>query len=278
MRRTPRRRAWAVDGEAPLRPLPLALIALGTLATGARADPPRPGMSLAFADEFDGPALDPRWATTFPDGKRALDREMQTYRDAGPGPSPFRFADGVLAIMASQPEPGGDGSYASGMLSSHASYSFRYGYAEVRARVPAGKGLWPAFWLFRTDGNAPGAPYGEIDVLELLGAEPGLAYATLHAGPQWEGRKIEQATSTADPPYSAGFHTFAVDWREDETVFSVDGTVTGRFPTPPEAKGAMHLILNLAVGGPWGGPPDAGTAFPAAFEVDYVRVWRDPEP
>ena len=233
-------------------------------------------MTLAFSDEFDGPALDPRWSTTFPDGKRSLDRELQTYGDDVAGRSPFRLADGTLSIVASAPPEGGDGRYGSGMLSSHASYSFTYGYAEVRARIPAGKGLWPAFWLFRTDGGKPGAPYGEIDVLEILGEEPGVAYATLHSGPQWEGRRIDQVEARADPPYSEGFHTFAVDWREDETVFIVDGKETGRFPTPPEAKADMHILLNLAVGGPWGGPPDAATPFPAAYEIDYVRVWRDP--
>ncbi len=165
--------------------------------------------------------------------------------------------------------------YASGLLSTHASYGFQYGYAEIRARVPAGQGLWPAFWMFRDDG---GAPYGEIDVMELLGGRPDTVYATIHAGPEWQGRKILQSKTVSGEPYSDGFHTYAVDWQEDETAFYVDGREVGRFATPPEAKARMHLRLNLAVGGPWGGPPVPATRFPSAFEIDWVRVWRAPPP
>jgi len=240
--------------------------------------PPAPGLELAFSDEFDGETLSPRWATTFPDGKRSLDKESQSYMDRDAPTRPFRLSDGILSVTATRVAEGdGPGTYASGLLSSFGSYGFTYGYVEARVRIPSGHGLWPAFWLFRDDGLKEGAPYGEIDIMEILAGTPDTAYATLHAGPQWEGRRIAQAKAVADEPYSDAFHVFAVDWGERETVFLIDGKETARFQTPPEAKADMHILLNLAVGGPWGGPPDETTPASASMQVDWVRVWKRPD-
>lgn len=249
--------------------------ALPAAAMAADPEPPRPGMELAFSDEFDGrSAMADRWDTCFHDGARTHGDELQGYLDGDGASAPLTVSDGMLAITA-RPAAAGEAPgglpYVSGMLSSHRTFSFRYGYVEARMRVPAGKGLWPAFWLF-----APGAePYGEIDVAEIIGDEPGKAYATTHSGPRWQGRRIDQVEHVAaSGDFSDGFHTFAVDWNEERVTFIVDGKETGSFETTPELRRPMHLILNLAVGGEWAGPPDGATRFPASLQVDYVRVWR----
>ena len=236
---------------------------------------PRPGLRLWRSDEFDRPTLAGGgigWETSFYNGKRALDREPQAYLDESDPLATVRLRDGMLSLRA-MPAPGLAerfpwARFASGMVSSHRTLRFRYGYVEARIRIPAGKGLWPAFWLFPGDGGA----YGEIDVMEALGHEPGLAYAHVHAGPQWEGRKVHAYHGRSATPYSDGFHVYAVDWNERRTTFLIDGRPIGSLDTPAEIKRPMFVMLNLAMAGPWGPPPDADTH--GEMLVDWVRIWR----
>ena len=259
----------------------IALVTMTTLASNAGAESPRPGMTLAFSDEFDGEALSDKWATHFANGRNHLDGDLQTYLGRDDAEAVISVSGGTLKLTAKRPLEAGKArsekaAFVSGMASSHPTFSFRYGYAEVRAKVPAGRGLWPAFWLFRTDGYDAGVPYGEIDVMEMLGHEPGKTYSTIHSGPEWKGRSIEQVE--ADAPsgsFADAMHVYAVDWTDKEISFFVDGRKLGTFPTTDPVKAPMHLLLNLAVGGEWAGAPDDGTRLPATLEIDYVRVWRD---
>jgi beta-glucanase (GH16 family) len=145
-------------------------------------------------------------------------------------------------------------------------FSFLYGYLEVRARVPAGRGLWPAVWLMPASYDDDN---GELDVVEVIGDRPSRAQFALHR----RGRDLVRGWE--GPDLSRDFHTYGVDWQADHVIWYVDGVerarTTDRSLICPEA---MYPILNLAVGGPLAGPPDRSTRFPATFDVDYLRVWQ----
>src|SRR5262249_52751508 len=146
-------------------------------------------------------------------------------------------------------------------------FSQQYGRFEIRCRVPKGKGMWPAFWLLPEPLGWP----PEIDVLETLGHQPSKIYMTHHFLDEQKKHKSDGG-SWVGPDFSAGFHEFAVEWSPEAIGWFVDGVE--RFRSEkfiPKTK--MYLLVNLAVGGEWPGAPDGKTEFPAAFELDYVRVY-----
>ena len=235
------------------------------------------GYHLSFAEEFDDPAWAPgsTWNTTFKQwgGLRTLsgNGELQVYVDPGYkgsaaaplGLDPFSVTEGVLSIEASrisaQDQPYLAGfKYTSGVLTSN--YTQLYGYFEVGAKLPAGRGLWPAFWLVG-DGD-----YGnhEIDVFEVLGQDPGRIYQTIH-GPFGSEGTSHYGVDTSD-----GFHTYGLEWTPEDIVWYVDGTESFRQSNFSDVP--MYVLLNLAVGG-WAGKPNAATAFPAEMLVDYLRAY-----
>ena len=247
------------------------------------------GWRLVWHAEFDGDSLDPsRWRaehrSTFGDGNGELACLMDR-------PANIRVADGVLDLTARREAslvcgdddrfPGGR-RYSSAMLSTRGLAAWDSGRFEVHAKLPlaAGRsqGLWPAFWLRPVDGGP-----GELDVLEAVGTGPGDAgpaevVQTLW-GPDGEPQQSSRYAPEGFDP-SAGFHTYSVDWDPTSMVFSVDGRVvwersTATTPWLPETFGRPYFArLNLAVGGRWPGEPTAQTDLPAAFEVDWVRVYQ----
>ncbi len=248
----------------------------------ASGTPPRGGMTLTFADQFDRASLDdgPAWKTTFPGGLRTLKTtgEKQIYMDdhyISPitrKPVPYDAHDidkGVLTLKAI-PTPGAllddvRMPFMSGMINSYDAMQMRYGYVETTAEIPAGKGLWPAFWLRSVDPTHP----IEIDIVEMLGQTPGSYNGTVHTpGHQYNVARVKL------PDLSQGMHRFGVDWQHDFTSFYVDGKMMGRMATPDALDSPMYMIGNLAVGG-WAGAPDGKTPWPAEFKIDSVRVWQD---
>jgi Ca2+-binding RTX toxin-like protein len=205
---------------------------------------------------------------------------VQTY----PWTDPFRITadpnqsgDGILTITA-QPSPDTsltDGlPYVSGMINTYGTFSQTYGYFEICAQVPSGQGLWPAFWLLPQSGNWP----PEIDVLELLGKDP----TTYYVGSHWVGADGSHQYSTtgisAGIDLSQGFHTYGTMWAPDTITFYLDGQEVHSMATPPGVNEPMYLLAGLAVGGTWGGDPDTSTAFPAQFQIDYIKVWSATQP
>ena len=186
-------------------------------------------------------------------------------------PGQVRPRRGVLRLVARRHRVrGADGRvypYVSGMVRSR--FAFRYGRAEIRARVPSGKGLWSAFWLLPADRDSK----PEIDVMEILGHRPTTVEMHLHYRRR-DGSEAAPGADWTDKRLRSGWHTFAVDWRPRRLVWLVDGrrrwSVTGR-RVPHER---MYLVANLAVGGDWPGRPSPSTRFPSALEIDYVRVWK----
>jgi beta-glucanase (GH16 family) len=246
---------------------------------GRRASPERPGWELVWHDEFDEPAVDrSRW--TFDQGGLWYNGEQQFYTDR---PQNARVEGGKLVLEARREQYFGS-EFTSARLKTAGLASFRYGRIEARMRVPAGQGLWPAFWMLGEDFASAGWPgCGEIDIVEVIGREPGAAHATVH-GTRFHGAGGITASYTLPRGALADAeHVYAVEWEPGSIRWYLDDvlyhTVTPKdLPVPSEwpFDKRFFLILNLAVGGTWPGAPDATTPFPARLEVDYVRVYRRP--
>ena len=221
---------------------------------------------LKFHDEFNGTTLNrTKWSTTYPWGARtnAGNHELEYYTD-----NAFQVADGVLKIRADQHRTHGF-NYTSGIITSYASFNLTYGYVEIRARVPAGQGLWPAVWLAPHDESWP----PEIDILEVQGNRPTANEMSNHykkaSGPaqtdhEWMG-----------PDFSKGFHTFGMEWTPKQITWYIDGLERFRANVSIPSK-PMYLIANLAVGGNWVGPPNAKTKFPSYLQIAYIRIYQRP--
>ncbi len=239
----------------------------------------RPGWELAWHDEFDGTAIDrTRWA--FDQGGLWSNGELQFYTDR---PANARVEGGQLVLEARREDYFGN-DFTSARLKTAGLASFRYGRIEARMQVPAGQGLWPAFWMLGDDFtrvNWPGC--GEIDIVEVIGREPGTAHATVH-GARFRGAGgITRAYTLPRGALADAEHVYAIEWEPRVIRWYLDDvlyqTVTPEdLPVPAEwpFDKPFSIILNLAVGGIWPGDPDASTPFPAQLRVDWVRVYRRP--
>lgn len=230
---------------------------------------------LTWADDFDGPAGSapgPWWTAEVGAGG---DRELQTYR-AG---NAALDGGGRLALTARY-EP--DGTITSARLITKGAVTVCHGCVEARIRVPAGQGVWPAFWMLGTDIDAVGWPEcGEIDVMEVVGSEPRTVHGTLH-GPGYAG--VERGIGTAHDagvPLADGFHVYGVHWGPGRVRWLLDGAPYATLTpadVPSEAwrfEHEFYLLLNLAIGGPWPGNEVEAPRLPATMLVDWVRVSAD---
>jgi beta-glucanase (GH16 family) len=243
--------------------------------------------TLTWSDEFDGPdgsAPDStRW--NFDVGGHGWGNdELQTYTDRIDN---AYIENGHLVIKAiKSPFTGADGiarEYTSARLNTLGHFSQTYGRFEACIKIPVGKGMWPAFWLLGE--NIPTVPWphcGEIDIMEILGKKPAVLHGTVH-GPGFSGSHgIGGVHELRDGRiYADDFHVFAVEWERDAIRYYIDDlcylTLTpAEFPSGG-AQSFQHpffILLNVAVGGGWPGPPDDATVFPQSMRVDYVRVYR----
>lgn len=230
---------------------------------------------MTFNEEFSAFVANPLgsggWKTRYYHGDRTLagNNEAQFYADEQTGGSPFRVRNGVLEIEAIRQEMAPGLGYRSGLLNSQTLFSQRHGYFEMRAKLPAGRGVWPAFWLLPVGGGWP----PEIDVVEMLGHEADTLYASVH----WqdsEHRATTRKVRVSD--MSRDFHTYGMAWRSDRIVWYFDGLEIAASSTPVGLDKPMYLLVNLAIGGPgsWPGAPDAATRFPAVMLVDWVRAFQ----
>jgi beta-glucanase (GH16 family) len=248
---------------------PALLLILALCSSCATDKAARPGWKLTFQDEFSGTTLNLKnWSPNDPWG-RERNRELQAYvKDA------FEVRDGTLRVKADKGQAfygGKQRDYTSGMMNTYGKFSQEYGRFEIRCRVPAGKGMWPAFWLLPDPLGWP----PEIDVLEILGHETTKVYMTHHFRVPQRDRG-SHGGSWVGPDFSSGFHEFAVEWSPQALVWFVDGVE--RFRSEKDIpQGKMYLLVNLAVGGDWPGAPDEKTKLPASFDVDYVRVYQRAE-
>jgi len=223
------------------------------------------GWKLTFHDEFAGSGLDTgKWNRHYRH-PRIYNHELQAYR-----PDAFSVADGVLQIAARRQRGTQNHitqEYVSGAMTTFGRFSQEFGYFEIRCRIPKGRGFWPAFWLMPNKKWPP-----EIDVFENIGHEPSKLYFTHHWS-DGQGRTRSDEHSYQGPDFSQDFHTIAIDWNAGGIVWYVDGVERAR-SSEQTPRGKFYVLVNLAVGGDWPGPPDRETRFPGIFEVDYVRVYK----
>lgn len=226
---------------------------------------------LTFQDEFDGKQVDEKRWSPRDYGEFIRNNELQAYV-----PEAFSVASGVLRVTAEKRErkyAGKIQQYTSGMMITKGKFSQQYGYFEIRCRCPAGKGLWPAYWLLEDRNPQPWPP--EIDVLEFLGHDPKTMYFTIH----WKtkesktGRKSSGGKAVG-PDFTQEFHTIGCEWDAKEVKWYCDGVVKHQYSGEGVPHVPMYLMVNLAVGGNWPGAPNEQTPFPSAFEVDFVRVYQ----
>jgi len=242
--------------------------------------------ALVWSDEFNGERVDTsKWNVLLRETSKH--NELQYYL-----PDEVFVEQGALH-MRSRVRSFGSKRYTSGRLDTRGKFAPVYGRFEIRAKLPNGKGLWPAHWLYPQNRNwemeyimaeavANGKErmipeerpwYSEIDIMEFLGHEPNVLYATLHYT-TFDGQKRSSSGKwNSEDDYSKDFHIYVLEWEPDSIRWFVDHhlihATTEGIPHTPH-----YLILNTAVGGTWPGNPDSTTAFPQFHDIDYVRVFQ----
>ncbi|MEH6606284.1 MAG: glycoside hydrolase family 16 protein, partial [Pseudomonadales bacterium] len=254
---------------------------------------PATGWELVWNDEFDGNSLNgSKWNIQLGDGSDYGipgwgNNELQWYQAEN-----IAVEDGKLLITARQESTNGY-PYSSGRLRTSGKYDTRYGRIEASIQVPAGVGLWSAFWMLPTDSQYGGwASGGEIDIMEVINAgTTNEVLGTVHYGMAWP---LNQQAGRSHPVFAEdGFHTYAIEWEQDEIRWYLDDihyhTVSSATwwsyfyggPSIGYTSNTLapfdqdfHLLLNLAVGGNLPGAVGSATVFPSALAVDYVRIYK----
>jgi beta-glucanase (GH16 family) len=269
-------------GASHAASIPLAILiaaasaACGGTTTGPSSPLPPPA-TTAWSDEFDGAAGSlpdaSKWTYDLGNGGWG-NQELETYTNLAE--NVHLDGQGHLIIHVTS-TPGG---YTSARIKTQGTLAVQYGRVEVRAKLPSGQGLWPAFWMLGTNITSVGWPQcGEIDIMENIGKEPSTTHGTVH-GPGYSGGNGVSAKYTLPDGrrFSDDFHVFSIQWAPQVVTFSVDGNAYATV-TPAALHGSQwvfdrqfFLLLNVAVGGTFPGNPDATTQFPQEMVVDYVRV------
>jgi beta-glucanase (GH16 family) len=272
-------------------PLALACLAFLSLVTHhAQAD----DWQLVWSDEFDQPGLpDPaRW--TYEEGF-VRNQELQYYTRGRRENA--RVENGLLVIEARRekfPNPGykpdakDEGKrarefaeYTSASLTTRSIAAWRYGRVEVRAKLPGGRGMWPAIWMLGEDRSVGWPACGEIDIMEFVGFDPDTIHGTVHTAKYNHVKKTQKGSRLRVPAAYEDFHVYALEWDAGKIDFFVDNEKYFRFTNEGTGADAWpfdkphYLILNAAVGGAWGGAKGIDVnIFPTRYYIDYVRVYQ----
>jgi beta-glucanase (GH16 family) len=261
------------------------MIASAAVHAGAKPSDVPPGYHLVWSDEFDtpGPPDPAKWNFDAARNRAGWhNHELQYY--AGPGAANAVVKDGHLLITARKESPRdapdwGGQHYTSARLNTRGKAEWTYGFVEVRAKLPCGRGTWPAIWMLGAGGRWP--EDGELDILEQMGRDPERVMSTVHTAAGHGGNVVSAAQRLPDA--CTAFHRYEMHWTPDGISFSVDGFQHLYYPKLAGAPGAwpfdrpQYLVLNLAIGGDLGGAVD-DAILPARMEVDYVRVYQASPP
>ena len=252
---------------------------------------------LVWSDEFDTPGLpDPaRW--NYEEGF-IRNNEVQFYTRERKENA--RVEDGMLVIEARKerfknpafdPNATNKGrgrrgvefaDYTSASLTTRGKAAWRYGRIEVRAKLPLGRGTWPAIWTLGADRTQGWPACGEIDIMEFVGFEPGVIHANIHTRAYNHVKKTGKGSVVNIPDASEAFHVYALEWDpqrldffvDDKKYFTYANEGTGEDVWPYDKE--QYLMLNLAIGGAWGGVKGIDdTIFPQPYHIDYVRVYQN---
>lgn len=246
----------------------ISLLALGLIISAARAQD-KPGWQMVWSDEFTDPVINAsKWS--FETGPANVNSELEYYSNSAKN----AFVENGSLVIRSLKENVGGRNYTSSKMQTRMKGDWLYGRIEVKAKLPSGKGIWPAIWMMPTDNAYGGWPAsGEMDIMELLGHQPAKVYATVHwssGGNQQQGGSKTLASGT----FADDFHTFAYEWEVGAQRWYIDDVLYFSTARGQPFDKRFYLILNVAVGGGWPGNPDATTVFPTDMSVDFVRVYK----
>ncbi|MCB4798278.1 glycoside hydrolase family 16 protein [Neotamlana laminarinivorans] len=231
---------------------------------------------LLWEENFDGNTLNESvWNFELGYGCPNLcgwgNNELQEYTKTN-----HKVANGLLTITAKHE----DSVYSSTRITTKNKFQFKYGKIEARAKLPVGKGLWPAFWMLGSNIDKVGWPKcGEIDILEYVGKEPHKIFNSLHTQNS-HGNTINTKKTKIDK-IEEGFHIYTANWTETKIEFFVDNELLYTFATDELENDniwpfnqSFYVILNLAIGGNFGGPEVDDSIFPQEFVIDYIKVYK----
>jgi beta-glucanase (GH16 family) len=261
----------------------LILAIVGFLGCGTPAA--HGGWKLVWSDEFNGTLIDTNnWKFEAGNHNGWGNHELEYYTGR---PENAYVSNGLLHIVARREATNGF-SYTSARMKTEGSFSWKYGRFEFSAKFPAGQGFWPAFWLMPDHSPYGGWPAcGEIDMVENKGNYPAVVQGTIHYADSRGGSVHSSGLYTfVQNDGVTNFHTYDLQWATNSIQWFVDGKLyetqdhwsTVRAPFPAPFDQPFYIIMNLAMGGDYGGNPDTNTVFPGEIQVDYVRVYEHTNP
>lgn len=263
------------DATAPAAPSPVVTPPASTTSPAA----PR---RLVWADEFDKPGLPDSTKWGYETGGSGFgNHELEFY--TAKRPENARVEGGNLIIEARKESYQGK-NYTSARLLTRGKAEWQYGRIEARAKLPKGVGTWPAVWMLGQNIGTAGWPLcGEIDIMEHVGYDEGVIHGTIHSDAYNHVKGTQKGSQTAISDATSAFHVYAIDWTPDRIRFYVDDknyylverSALGGSPAQWPFGQPFYLLLNVAVGGDWGGQKGVeDSIFPQRMEVDYVRVYQ----
>ncbi len=241
--------------------------------------------NLTFEDNFDtdGSIDETSWNYDLGIGNAISgdgwgNNELQYYTDRSEN---IKVEGGMLHITALQESFQGS-AFTSARITTKGKVEQQYGRFEARIQLPWGQGIWPAFWLLGNNIDEVSWPQcGEIDIMEYRGQAPSTLIGTIHGPGYSGGEAVSKEYHLPADRFDTGFHVFGIEWGPDYINFYVDDVLYNQI-TPEDVEGEwvfdhpFYIILNVAVGGDFVGPPNANTVFPQTMLVDYVRVYSGP--
>ena len=236
-----------------------------------------PGMTMVWHDEFNGSVINQSFWNFETGGNGWGNQELENYTSRTQN---ALVSNGNLVIEARAEAYGGN-NYTSARLTTKDKKQFQYGRIDIRAKLPVAKGMWPALWMLGSNISTVNWPScGEIDIMELIGANPSKVYSTLHfANPTGQHAQIGGNYLLNGEDFSNKFHVFSTVWVQDSLKFYVDNTffftaTKNTVGSPYPFNTPFFFIFNVAVGGQWPGSPDGTTPFPERMFVDYIRIFQ----
>ena len=264
----------------------LPLIALFFLVLGCATEETQTVVNfteITMQDEFDtdGAPNSAIWNYDIgngPNGDGWGNQELQYYTDR---PENITANNGYLIITANQEDFNGSG-YTSARILTKGKFEQQYGRFEARMRLPYGKGMWPAFWMLGADIDSnPWPGCGEIDIMENAGSAPTIISGAVHGPGYFGGSPISKEYDLINDRVDTGFHIYGIEWGPEYINYYIDDVLYNQI-TPADVtgewvfdKGPFYILINLAVGGLFDGPPNADTVFPQTMLIDYVRVYKN---
>ena len=261
----------------PTKPVPDRL----KITTPTATTMPTARRQLIWSDEFEGTDLPDTTKWNYDVGGHGFgNNELQFY--LANRPENARLENGNL-VIETRKETYQNRSYTSAKLWTKGKVEWKGGRIEVRAKLPKGRGTWPAIWMLSAKEPMQWPRDGEIDIMEHVGFNEGVVHGTIHTEAYNHVKKTQLGKSTPVPDATQKFHVYAIEWDteriaffvDDQNYYTVTKAETGAFYEQWPFDQPFYLILNVAVGGGWGGQKGVDDSiFPTRMEVDYVRVYQ----